>query len=217
MPGSRGSTLNTIRLRKLGAEHGERIDAAFQTLEPLAERLAFVKAPFDLSNVAASADAFKAGLIVLDYIQRIKPPGNHGDKRGSVDATMDYLRQFADAGVAVIVVAAVSRSKDAKGRSTYAGDSLNLASFRESSELEFGADDAFILVDDADDEGSVILKHLKARHSEARDIPLAFDRPRQRFTARTLAPGPIDPGLQATLAEMWERTPAADEGSEGEE
>ncbi|MBM3996303.1 MAG: DNA helicase, partial [Planctomycetes bacterium] len=118
-----GVDLNTIRFRKLGVEHGERIDAALQTLEPLAERLAFVNAPFNLENVAKSADAFgDVGLIVLDYIQRIPPPGNHGDKRGSVDATMDFLRKFADAGLAVIVVAAVSRSKDAKGRSTYAGD-----------------------------------------------------------------------------------------------
>ena len=36
-------------------------------------------------------------------------------------------------------------SKDSRGRSSYAGDLLNMASFRESSELEFGADDAFII------------------------------------------------------------------------
>jgi replicative DNA helicase len=177
-----GIDLNTIRLRKLGVEHGERIDTALQTLEPLAERLCFVRPPFDLANVAASADAFNAGLVVLDYVQRVKPPGNHNDKRGSVDAMMDFLRQFADNGVAVIVVAAVSRSRDSKGRSTYDGGALNLASFRESSELEFGADDAFILVNDPDDETGVILKHLKARHTEAKDIALTFDRPRQRFT-----------------------------------
>ena len=38
------------------------------------------------AHVAASADAFDAGLLVLDYIQRIAPPGEHGDRRGSVDA-----------------------------------------------------------------------------------------------------------------------------------
>ena len=210
-----GIDLDTIRFRRLGVEHGERIDAALQTLEPLAERLCFVRPPFDLANVAASADAFSATMIVMDYVQRIKPPGNHGDKRASVDAMMDYLRQFADAGVAVIVVAAVSRSKDSKGRSTYDGDALNLASFRESSELEFGADDAFILVNDPDDETGVVLKHLKARHAEAKDIALTFDRPRQRFTPRTSTP--TTPGkLQSALAEMWNRTPPADDESEGD-
>ena len=210
-----GIDLNTIRFRKLGVEHGERVDDALQTMEPLAERLCFVRPPFDLANVAASADAFGAGLIVFDYIQRIKPPDTHGDKRGSVDSCMSYLREFADAGVAVIVVAAVSRSKDSKGRSTYDGDALNLASFRESSELEFGADDAFILVNDPDDETGVVLKHLKARHSEAKDIALTFDRPRQRFTPRTSTP--TAPGkLQSRLEEMWNRTPPADDESGGD-
>jgi replicative DNA helicase len=145
-----GIDLTLIRHRALGAEHADRIDQAMHTLEPLAERLAFVRPPFDLANVAATADAVEAQLLLLDYIQRIPPPGEHGDKRGAVNATMDYLRQFADADTAVIVVSAIGRTKDAKGRSTYAGDGLNLASFRESSELEFGADDAFILVPDDD-------------------------------------------------------------------
>ena len=169
-------------LAKLGAEHADRIDKAMSTLEPMAERLAFVRPPFDLANVAATADAFEADLLLLDYIQRIPPPGKHGDRRGSVDVTMNYLRQFADAGVAVICVAAVARTKDKKGRSSYAGDGLNLASFRESSELEFGADDAFILVAEAEDSDTVTLRHLKARNAEARDLVLAFDRPCQQFT-----------------------------------
>src|SRR6185369_11204244 len=104
--------LRTIRYRRLAAEHAERIDQAMNTLEPLAERLCFVRPPFDLANVAATADGFGAELLLLDYIQRIPPPGDHGDRRGSVDATMDYLRQFAENGVAVICVAAVSRGKD---------------------------------------------------------------------------------------------------------
>ena len=212
-----GIDLNTIRLRKLGVEHGPRIDAALQTLEPLAERLCFVRPPFDLANVAASADAFEARLILLDYIQRIPPPGNHGDRRASIDATMDYLRQFADNGDAVIVVAAVSRSKDSKGRSTYAGDALNLASFRESSELEFGADDAFMLVNDPDNaDTGVILRHLKARHTEAKDIALTFDRARQRFTPRISPPPPYGK-LQIPLEDLWSQSADADDETKGDD
>src|SRR5947209_8220766 len=130
-----GIDLTTIRYRRLRAEHAQRIDQALETLAPLAERLCFVRPPFNLANVAASADAFGAGLIVLDYLQRIPPPGDHADRRGSVDACMDYLRQFADAGVAVVVVSAVGRGKNHRGQSTYDGDVLSLASFKESSEL----------------------------------------------------------------------------------
>jgi replicative DNA helicase len=216
-----GIDLTLIRYRRLGAEHADRIDQALATLEPLTERLAFCRPPFDLANVAATADAFDAGLLLLDYIQRIPPPGEHGDKRCAVNATMDYLRQFADNGTAVIVVSAIGRTKDSKGRSSYAGEGLNLASFRESSELEFGADDAFILTTDDDQGDGVTLRHLKSRHSECRDIDLTFHRKHQRFTPagsdQDLRP---DAGkLQSDLADLWARTAAAaaEEGSDDDD
>ncbi len=210
-----GIDLNTIRYRRLGDEHAERIDQAMNTLEPLAERLCFVRPPFDLANVAAVADAFDAGLLLLDYIQRIPPPGDHGDRRGSVDATMNYLRQFADAGVAVVVVSAVGRGKDSKGRSSYAADALSLASFRESSELEFGCDDAFILA--PQDDNLVTLRHLKARHCEAKDIALHFDRPLQRFTPADTGPSPDKGRLQSALAALWARTAPARDDERGDD
>ncbi len=220
----------TIRYRRFAAEHGDRLDQGLRTLESVADRLAFVRPPFDLANVAASADAFGAELLLLDYIQRIAPPGEHADKRGSVNATMDYLRQFADAGVAVLVVAAVGRTKDKKGRTSYSGDGLNLASFRESSELEFGADDAFILVaddEDADDATvTATLRHLKARHTQPRDLVLEFDRRTQRFTEAE-NPNAWNPDggktgkrkLQSALKRDWESTPPAeaDEDQGGDE
>ncbi|MCH8829372.1 MAG: hypothetical protein IID45_07315 [Planctomycetes bacterium] len=181
--------------------------------------LCFVRPLFNLANVAASADVFHADVIVLDYIQRIPPPGEHSDRRGSVDATMNFLRQFADSGVAVIIVAAVSRQKDARGRSSYAGDALSLASFRESSELEFGADDAFILspIPKTDDE--VILRNLKARHTELRDIKMKFDRRCQSFTpldSESTQPKP-DRKVQAALVAAWVRTKPADDDAEADD
>jgi len=181
-----GIDLNTIRYREFDESHSERVDAALRVMDTFIDRLCFVRPPFDLGNVAGTVDAFTGGdcddvLMVLDYIQRIKPPGEHGDKRGSVDASMGYLREFADAGAAVMVLSAIGRQKDSRGRSSYDGDSLNLASFRESSELEFGCDDAFIL---ATEPGSQtrILKHLKARNTEPKDIALHFDGATQSFT-----------------------------------
>ncbi len=143
--------------------------AGLAAVEHLSERLAFVRPPFTLANVAASADAFEASLIVIDYIQRIGSPGEHGDRRGAVDATMGYLRQFADAGAAIIVIAALARSKDAKGRSSYSGEALSLASFRETSELEYGADDAFILPGADDGESN------RPRHAPAPEEPQRRD------------------------------------------
>jgi replicative DNA helicase len=211
-----GVDATLIRRRQLGGSHADRIDQALATLDTLADRLAFVTPPFDLANVAASADAFGAGLILLDYVQRIPPPGDNGDRRGAVDATMNYLRQFADAGVAVVVVAAVSRSKDSKGRNTY-GEGLNLASFRESSELEFGADDAFILTPDGDDTDRVTLRHLKSRHGEARDITLTFDRKRQRFAPVVEQETHADAASKrSALAALWKRTATAGDDGGGD-
>src|SRR5262249_12048943 len=197
------------RHRRLTEAHADRIDQGSHTLDALSERLAFVRPPYTLDNVAATADAFGADLLLLDYIQRIAPPGDHADRRRAVHATRNYLRHVPDAGVAVVVVAAVARSRDSKGRSSYA-EGLSLASFRESSELEFGADDAFILTHDPDagaDADAVLLRHLKSRHGEAADIPLRFERRYQRFTAAGSDSKPVERGkLRSALAALWEHS-----------
>jgi replicative DNA helicase len=214
--------LTIIRHRRLTAAHADAIARGIEALDALADRLAFLSPPFDLRNVAASADAHGAGLIVLDYIQRFGAAGTHDDHRGAVSETMSYIRQFADAGVAIIVVAALARSKDKSGRSSYTG--VSLTSFRETSELEYGADDAFILAPDGEIGSSpslsLSLRHLKSRHGETRDIRLSFDRPHQRFTVKP-APRPKPPKpdgkLTIAIAALWNRTPPArDDDSEEE-
>jgi replicative DNA helicase len=208
-----GVSLETIRYRRIAAHQADRIDAAMNSLDELGERLCFVRPPFDLGNVAATADEFApltTGndlLIVLDYIQRIAPPGVHGDKRGSIDASMNYLRQFADAGAALLVIASVGRTKDSRGRSSYDSDSLDLASFKESGELEFGADDAFILAPCKKTKGVRTLKHLKSRHGECRDLHLRFDGARQSFEpCAATETSEQQGGLSSALSELWERT-----------
>lgn len=212
-----GVPLDTIARRKLDASHADRIDRGLATLESVADRLAFVEPPYDLGNVAATADDFGGELLTLDYLQRIRPPGEHVDKRGSVDALMDFLRQFADAGCAVLCVSAVARSRDRRGRSTYDGDALSLASFRESSELEYGADTAYVLVPDRNDAEAVTLRCLKHRHGEPDDIALHFDRRLQRFTPADPTPTEAQRGeTLGKLAELWNRTPAADDDAGGD-
>jgi len=215
-----GVDLTTIRHRRISKIHADRIDQAMSTLESLAARLCFVQHPFDLDNVAASGDAFNANLILLDYIQRIVPPGNHDNRRNSVDATMNHIRRFADAGRAVIVVSALARSKDKRGRSTYAAEGLNLASFRETSELEFGADDAFILTPDSNNgDDLVAFRHLKSRYGQMQDLQLDFNRSCQRFTVMNSDGGTRSKGDEgrgmAHLSKLWDSTPAAANGEDG--
>jgi replicative DNA helicase len=209
-----GIDLSDIRHRRLDGQHGDRLDRGLATLDEIAERLCFVRPPFNLDNVAAAADDFEADLLLFDYIQRIAPSGDTGDRRAAVDSLMNHLRQFADADRSVFVVAAVARTRDNKGRSSYAGDGLGLASFRESSELEFGADDAFILVPDDEDGDTVTLRHLKSRSGEPCDLKLLFDRRLQRFTPEDDGPAVDKAGLQEKLAEAWRQAAAAEEDEE---
>lgn len=226
-----GIEAEVIRHRRFGEEHAERLDAGLGTLESIADRIAFLESPYDLANVAAAADAHAACVLVIDYIQRFAPPGDDVEARHKVNRTMDYLRRFAAGGHAVVVLSAVGRSKDSSGRSSYTGSGLSLASFRESSELEFGADDAFILAPLDDAKPDVVrLAHLKSRHSAARTIDLRFDRARQAFTLIEGAAGaaPVaagkrrrrksaepDPAFSPErLAELWGASDAAAADSE---
>ncbi|EMI52187.1 DnaB-like helicase C-terminal domain-containing protein [Rhodopirellula sallentina] len=203
-------SLDDIQNRTLNARQRDKLDAAFDVLDDIADRLVFVRAPMTLENVADAADSIDADLIVLDYIQRIRPAGKHDDKRGSVDATMDSIRRFADAGCCVVALSAVGRSKDAKGRSSYSGEGLSLASFRESSELEYGADDAYLIVPSAnsdaepdDAEIDVSLRQLKSRYGKPTDVELTFDRSRQRFELAEPVMSEEHQRLRDSIAGLW--------------
>ena len=178
-----GIDASAVRHRRLTAQHAERLQAGFATLERVASRLAFLRPPFDFRNVADAIDRTGTRLVLLDYLQRFGVPDAGGDPRERVNKAMELCRRIADHGICVLAVSALGRTRDAKGRSSYAGEGLGLASFRESAELEYGADSAFLLLpSEGDPTGErVTLKHLKARHGETRDLALLFDRPRQAF------------------------------------
>ncbi len=196
-----GIDLTAIRKRLLTSEHDQRLAEGLATLATFADRLAFVQRPFSLANVAATAEAFGAQLVVLDYIQRMKPRGSHSDPRGRVNAAMDQVREIADDGLAVLVVAAVARTRDSHGRSSYDGALLNLASLRESSELEYGFDNLYVLVREGDYREQAKLRHLKARHSEPRDILLEFHGPTQNFKSPAqAAPQEADEGPEGAAS-----------------
>lgn len=234
-----GIDLSVVQARQFDEQHGERLERAMSTIAEIGDRLNFVSSPYNLKNCTDAADDHGSDILILDYAQRIRPPGQHGDRRGAVDALMDYIRQFCDAGISVVVVSAVGRGRDSSGRSSYAASALSLASFRESSELEFGADDAYIIApEEEDDRNTIVLKHVKARHREPQDVRLNFDGARQSFSPiETLTewdpdapdesakpkakkskakrgksssePNPTEPAILARLKERWRKTNVA--------
>jgi replicative DNA helicase len=208
-----GVPLDVIRHRRIDDEHAGRVDVGLGMLGDLVDRLAFVRPPFDLQNIAATVDSFAPvddgeTVLVVDYLQRIAVPGQTSDRRGSIDTLMGRLRDFADAGVAVVAVSAVGRQRDSKGRSGYSVEAMGLGAFRESSELEFGADSAFIVGRHPDEPNRRTLLHLKARHGELSNIELTFDGSLQRFDVDDYERR--DPtGLSAMLSGLWDDTDTA--------
>jgi replicative DNA helicase len=149
--------------------------------------------------------------------------------RERINMLMSELRRLADkGGVGILAAAAVSRSKDGKGKATYDGQHLTMASLRESGELEFGCDDCLILHPTDDDPTapvrSMLLRHEKARYGEPKDVALNFHRQTQRFEVDPfipaspsapppgMAPGADHGGLTVEFQALWNRiAPARDE------
>lgn len=169
--------LTAIADRTLTADQLGRVRAAADSLAPVAGRLAFLHTPFGLEHVAAAGTAFGANVLILDYIQRFVVGDGAKDKREQLETAATVLRRFCDAGAAVLVASAVARQKNAGG-STYKG--LNLASFRGSSELEYGTDAAYLF--NPGDGGTITLTCEKNRYGAVADIVTRFDPTIQKFT-----------------------------------
>lgn len=172
-----GVPLSVITDRTLTPEQLGRVRAAVGALEPLAGRLAFLAAPYSLEHLAAAGDAFEANALVVDYVQRFAVGDGTKSGREALETAATVLRGFCDHGACVLVASAVSRQKGNAG-STYAG--LGLASFRGSSELEFGCDAAYLLVR-KDDSDAITFECAKNRFGAVADVPTVFDATVQTF------------------------------------
>jgi replicative DNA helicase len=184
--------LTAIADRTLTQDERDRVRAAVASLEPVAGRLAFLHAPFALEHVAAAGTAFGANVLILDYIQRFTVGDGKGDRREQLETAATVLRRFCDAGAAVLVASAVARQKHAGG-STYKG--LNLASFRGSSELEYGCDAAYLLV--PGESGGIVFQCEKNRYGTVADLVTRFEPITQTFAT---APSGLDEFDAATPA-----------------
>lgn len=213
-----GVPLDRVIRRQFDALDLLRVKKGFEAIGSLVDRIAFVEAPFDLERIAGAADDFGAALIHIDYVQRIDLPGRHNGLREKMNVMVSKLREFAGAGVGILANAALTRSKDSAGRSTYDGKHLGMASFRESSELEYGCDDAFLLLRLPEDEPEgggttrrrVCLAHVKSRDGEPKSVELEFEGRFQRFTAAH-APAAPAPSAAASVKKAWKKGGPPDE------
>ena len=110
--------LTAITDRELTTDQLGRLRAAVDALKPVADRLAFLNAPFALEHVAAAGTALGANVLALDYIQRFTVGDAAKDKREQLETAATVLRRFCDAGAAVLVASAVARQRVRADRPT---------------------------------------------------------------------------------------------------
>ena len=179
-----GVPLTNITDRLLTPSQVDRVQAAVAAFAPVAARLAFLSAPFHLEHVAVAATEFGVNALILDYLQRVPATAADvgKDKREQLETAATILRRFCDLGVLVLAASAVARQRGRNGSSSYEG--LGLASFRNSSEIEYGCDAAYLI--ERGEAGNVVFRCEKSRFAEPRDIVARFDP-----TTQTFRPAPV--------------------------
>jgi hypothetical protein len=154
---------------EISDEMQEKLLNAGDYLESL--NVTFDNMPHNVDFIVEYCSQSKPDILVLDYAQRFISRSNVGSENETA-VVMQVARQIANLGVAVIVVSATNRGS---------GGKPDVDCFRGSSELEFGADDAYHIMPDEQNEGGVLITHLKARSRNKENIELDFYGQFQRF------------------------------------
>ena len=190
-----GVSATALRFAAIAAADTDRLKWGAATLGRFADRLFFYEGAFSLDAILAALrdGEHGPGLLVLDYLQMLRLADGEAseNKRMELDSIMGQLRHIADAGAGILAVSAVARGKSSKGNSYNA---LNLASFKDSGGVEYGADSCWILHKGEDDgegaglDGLMVCECVKNRHGEPVSLPVIFDRGRMAFTVLERAP-----------------------------
>lgn len=157
-----GVKYGRIRYPKdLDEDDRRRLDEADADLQSrIGDRLRYVTAS-DFASIKQAVKEHRTGVLVLDYLQRIRLPSK-SDKRQEVDELLAELRELCHQGLGVLAISSLGRpQKRGDGYSSY-----DITSFKESGEIEYGADEAYILKREKFVPGAtqVTLKAVKLRH-----------------------------------------------------
>ncbi len=131
---------DAVRFGPLTSQELERVNTAAGLLAPRLQRVAVLREPCNVLQLAKLRDQ-TPGLLIVDYIQKFAPGDR--DARQGVNEVMAVLRMLAKAGWAVAGLSATKRDPNGK----HSAKELSLSSFRESGEIEYNADSAYVLQD----------------------------------------------------------------------
>lgn len=124
--------------------------------------------------IKAQAQRMKAQVIFIDYLQLLAA-SKAKDRYQQITSISIGLHELAQTtGILVVALAQLNRNAAHASPST--------ADLKESGQLEQDADAILLLSDDGEEYQAILAKNKEGRVGE---IPLAFDKPRQRFLAVT--------------------------------
>lgn len=124
--------------------------------------------------VKAQAQRMKAQVIFIDYLQLLAA-SKAKDRYQQITSISIGLHELAQTtGILVVALAQLNRNAAHASPST--------ADLKESGQLEQDADAILLLSDDGEEYQAILAKNKEGRVGE---IPLTFDKPRQRFLAVT--------------------------------
>ena len=124
--------------------------------------------------VKAQAQRMKAQAVYIDYLQLLAD-GKTKDRYQAITGISIALHELAQTtGILVVALAQLNRNAAHAAPST--------ADLKESGQLEQDADAILLLSDDGEQYQAVLAKNKEGRVGE---VPLTFDKPRQRFLAVT--------------------------------
>ncbi|QDV55483.1 DnaB-like helicase C-terminal domain-containing protein [Rosistilla oblonga] len=165
------------------SEYDKRLIADVRDdLRACTDRIAVMAPPFTVAGLRDIAEQNEPGLLLVDYLQKFAPPG---DPRAGVNEVVGQLRHMAADGWAVLALSATTRSQ-AKGGAGHDSQKLSLSSFKESGELEFNADAAYLLREGETKESlrEITLDCVKNRNGETGPVDLLFTMNRMLFSGR---------------------------------
>jgi hypothetical protein len=163
-----------IRRCELNDEEKAKIVAAAVELRKWMSGIVWLTSEFNYAQLCATSTKPR-GLLVCDYLHKFAPSTE--ETRAGITMIMSALRQFANNGWSVLALSAINR--------TTTGGPANLAAFRDSSEIEYNADAAYILERRIQDNCEYVrLNCLKNRHDKPTDLNMDFHPETMEFTER---------------------------------
>lgn len=130
-------------------------------------------------------------LIIVDYLQLLRPDGKHGNREQEVAAMSRALKALTADGYAVMALSQLSRGARDKDGTERKDKAPQLSDLRESGAIEQDADNVLLLWEPSLQPAPVagvrhvMLKVAKQRQGETGTIKLAFRPSRMMYTAIT--------------------------------